>query len=215
MAGEIAGNEGFIAKWGDDPNRGMRGLCALREERLVKLRSQLELFRRGLDPGRPRLFRGRVLLELRCAPKGHNLARVYPTSHNPVFVPSVACSRLIKLDADERRIRRDRDRVTRILDPVRETRDQWIEEFFDWQSYDAAVSSDLSNDELAKKQRDCTSYDISGLATLMESHRRWSVETVNGLVRPSWFLYCRCGLGAVATAEVMEALDSGARHLTV
>jgi len=52
--------------------------------------STLDLVRRGLDPGKPRRFRGRISLTVRCEAKGHQLGHVYPTRFSPIFVPTVA-----------------------------------------------------------------------------------------------------------------------------
>ena len=57
---------------------------------LDETRSLHELVGRGLDPGRQRRFKGRVSVLVRCAPRGHVLGQVYPTSLHPVFVPVVS-----------------------------------------------------------------------------------------------------------------------------
>ncbi len=44
---------------------------------------------RGVDPRRPRRFKGRIVLTARCQPEGHELGNVYPTDHGDVWVPTV------------------------------------------------------------------------------------------------------------------------------
>jgi hypothetical protein len=52
--------------------------------------STLDLVGRGVDPSKPRRFRGRISLTVRCEARGHQLGHVYPTRLSPVFVPTVA-----------------------------------------------------------------------------------------------------------------------------
>jgi len=67
-----------------------REIVRKREQELEDDQSLLEVLRRGLDPLKPRHFRGRIATTFRCASRNHELGNIYPTKTHPVFVPTVA-----------------------------------------------------------------------------------------------------------------------------
>jgi hypothetical protein len=154
-----------------------------------------DLIRRGLDPSRPRRFKGRVSLTIRCEPRGHLLALVYPTCDRPVLVPSVSC--LPATTPEKTKQHQHKTAETRRLFGLPADRDKWIEVWF------------------PQHEDERMTYDIRGLSILDERHRQETVQwEPYGLVRPSWFLLCRCGQRIVPAASVMKALDAGAQVMT-
>ncbi len=185
--------------------RGSAVVSGWSANRLVEDCAVREILARGLDPQRMRTFRGRILLEVRCKPRGHVLARVYPTSVLPVFVPSVADLAAGPNGTKEGRFGGEAHRNNRRWrDAVKGTplemsyRDDWIQEFRD--PHDP-------NDP---------TFMIRGLSVLGPRHREREVTIDAGqtFIR-SFHLLCRCGAGWLATADVMEALDDGWRVLAV
>lgn len=187
-----------------------RGLLAsdYREQRHRELASLLELLRRGLDPHQPRLFRGRVALEMRCQPRGHLLARVYPTKDLPILVPTIGSLPLLPERQEQARRRRSEIAVLRGLFPATPdfSREPWIERS------DGSVSEDEELGDLVGDRW----YVIRGLTFLGDRHRHEFWEDAElGTVGPVAFhLLCRCGERKVPTHEVMAALDAGRRVVT-
>jgi hypothetical protein len=148
----------------------------------------------------------RILLNVRCRPRGHVLARVYPTSVLPVFVPSVADLPVGLNGTKEGRFGGEAHQNNkRWREAVKGTplemsyRDDWIQEFHDPQD-----------------DPDDPNFMIRGLSVLRPRHREREVTLDTGQTfTPSFHLLCRCGAGWLATADVMEALDNGQRVVTV
>jgi hypothetical protein len=181
----------------------------LYEDNLAKSRPVREVIARGLDPKAARKFRGRVLLEVRCSARGHVLARVYPTSTFPVFIPSVSAPPVGRNSEKETRFSEDANHVEaqrkawnaifKGTELEREgIRDEWL---IDW-SHSENHQTDVN-------------IDIRGLAVLRPYHRESEV-TIEGRPRLlSFQLLCRCGETSLRTDTVMEAVDAGQRTLAV
>jgi len=174
------------------------------ESNLQSDRAILEVLSRGLDPSKRRTFRGRVLLEVRCEKRGHVLARVYPTSIGPLFIPSVSHLPIGKNRENEHRFGSEgyqREKEWRKLfqgTPMQHPasyRDEWILDFTD------------------PDERGGVHLTIRGLEVLTTRHRREEMVVDGTPYTPAFEMMCRCGTVWAATSEVMSALDSGRRVL--
>ncbi|MBV9013212.1 MAG: hypothetical protein JO272_14390 [Pseudonocardiales bacterium] len=185
------------------------GFAELYEYNLAKSRPVREVIARGLDPKVARKFRGRVLLEVRCSARGHVLARVYPTSTFPVFIPSVSEPPAGRNSEKEIRFSEDANHaevqikrwnaIFKGTELEREgIRDEWL---IDWSH--------------SERHQTEVNIDIRGLAVLKPRHRENEV-TIEGRPRLlSFQLLCRCGETWLRIDAVMEAIDAGQRVLAV
>lgn len=175
--------------------------------RLAENRSIREVLARGLDPLKTRTFRGRVLMEIRCQPKGHLLGRVYPTTIFPVFIPSVAGHPASKNAQKEVRFATEWHETSKAWRQLTKdtpfhlsNRDNWILEF----------SDDDGPDERY------THFTIRWMQVLRDRHRPAEVTLEDGqVVVPSISMLCRCGESWLACADLMGALDTNQSRLTV
>ncbi len=157
-----------------------------------------ELYGRGLDPKRPRRFRGRVDLSLLCKPRGHQLANVYPTRSGPVFVPTVATAPLRRDSlppgsAHRRQLREESVALRRLLGvPIGV-------EVLTGSARDAWVETDGEGRALIRG---------AGLVDV----ERWQSPACGDL---GHHLLCRCGTRAARLHEIAAALAAGTRRLFV
>ncbi|MET9791430.1 hypothetical protein [Streptomyces canus] len=181
----------------------------------LKTRALHDLMRRGLDPKKSRTFRGRVNITVRCAPRGHVLARVYATRYLPIIVPQTPYRGFMR-DKEKRftGIDRGKEKEFRSIFSHVQFRDIWIDVVTDDEQIDALINHEKGirgADSLPRERLDeitlkWTEYSIPGLTVIQEAHSAREVE-YNGIVyEPSWYLLCRCGLRYLATHLVVDAL---------
>lgn len=173
------------------------------EQHYMENMSVREVLRRGLDSKKRRRFNGRVSLEVRCGERGHCLARVYPTSQRPVFVPAVSALP----------IGRNRQKLERFGSKEHRTEKQWRQMF---QSIGAGVSDrDPWIQEWPGRDGEPSHFSIRGMAVLWPRHREPEANLDGQVVVPAFELLCRCGTRWLAVADVIHALDTRQRVLQV
>ena len=174
-----------------DPHPDNLHLAERYRRQVTEARALAELLARGVDPSRPRLFRGRVQTELICRPRGHVLARVYPTAEAPVLVPNVGASPGTPSDTVEGRFgphgsAGERIRRSWFQAGPAPARDEWIK-------YDAGEVS-LPGTVV-----------LSGAASGNGSAANESEDV-------SVALRCRCGTRWIQLATVIQAVADGQRR---
>jgi len=233
---EVQSVRARMARYESDPGESAKRMRLYHlprwSEELVKIESEYDLIRRGLDSRRPRRFRGRVQLEVRCKPRGHDLASVYPTAHRSVLVPAI---RQLPLSEKNRRkdVRAERSRRPRQVlftpteprgtDPYSgivatiDPRDPWIESYLD-----EDVPEGFEPEER---------FSIRGMSVLLPDFETWVdhymwITTPDRRVansdvpadypdRAAYELLCRCGTRWLRVQTLYEALANGRTRLAV
>ncbi|MEW2807091.1 hypothetical protein AB0929_08220 [Streptomyces massasporeus] len=181
----------------------------------LETKSLYDLISRGLDPAKTRAFRGRISVTVRCAVKGHVLARVYATRYLPVLVPQTPYRAIIR-DKEKRFAELPRDKEFRSAFPHVQFRDAWIDVWTDDDLIDSSIDYEkvaLGVDRLPRHRIEeielkGSEFDIPGLTVIQERHAATEVEYEGTVYQPSWYLLCRCGLRYLATHLVVEALST-------
>jgi hypothetical protein len=173
---------------------------ALEGQRLLRLEedeSKFDLVSRGLDPEKPRRFKGRISLSIRCKPRGHELAHVYPTRVHPVLVPVVSALPIGPNGEKEQRAQAAQ-RQREIADlhgfELVHIRDGWIEDddHPDGHPYIRGMAV-LSPDYLAPRE----------------------VPAEYAGTEPALFLLCRCGQRYLYLSQLSTAIRERTRILSV
>lgn len=157
------------------------------DQRRREAAAHAELYRRGADPEHPRRFPGTISLTVRCEPRGHELAHVYPTKHGPVFVPTASRPREGARPASAA-IRQVKEAF-----PWVSMRDEWV--VTEW------VVTEGEDDVQTARIGNMTCVDPQKWAALPPA--------------TSFFLNCRCGTRAAPLAMIAQALSQATRRLTV
>ncbi len=160
------------------------------------------LLARGVDPKRPRRFRGRITVTAQCKPEGHELGHVYPTDHGPVWVPTVNAPAGPRGQPSSVEQRRVAEQLAPLGLPPRRfiARDPWFElrDPVDW----------LEDDTPPRAQDAEVSFDgmtyLGGDRSVAEDY-----------LQLAYVLMCRCGQRVLYVSRLDEALRNAERRVFV
>lgn len=202
-------------------SRGYRFSDKLKEreqEREVELRSLRELLRRGLEPNKTRVFKGRSALVVRCKDKGHCLARVYATSYRPIFMPQNSGLPL-GISKEKRFAHLETSKMLRSVFPEVRLRDTWISEYHDEELRDELIDQERklaprpSKERMEEIDAKTIEFEVRGMTVIQPRHGEKEVTWEGVQVQPSWYLSCRCGTRILASYLVVEALQAGTQQI--